>query len=152
MFRLGLNFDKRNSAPLGYRKDFVFVSWVKFEDHVRKYYSRGSNNILNIFLTGYDAEIPGHDNYRMIGDSDHGVFNLQIKNISLEDDAEFECQVGPNRTLNVNSIRAAANLTVLCEYHFVLTFASICVNRIVAIVYECQDNLPIILSNSIMIN
>ena len=55
----------------------------------------------------------------MIGDSSHGIFNLQIKNISLTDDAEFECQVGPNRTLNVSSIRASANLTVLCKYHFI---------------------------------
>lgn len=84
---------------------------------------------FNVFLTGYDAEIPGHENYRMIGDSDHGVFNLQIKNISLEDDAEFECQVGPNRTLNVNSIRAAANLTVLCKYHCVVNLSLRGLNR-----------------------
>jgi hypothetical protein len=35
-------------------------------------------------------------------------------NASLEDDAEYQCQVGPAKT-DV-PIRASANLTVICEY------------------------------------
>lgn len=73
----------------------------------------------------------------MIGDSGNGVFNLQIKNISLDDDAEFECQVGPNRTLNVNSIRAAANLTVLCEYH---CFQDITIIIYTLVIYKEKEN------------
>lgn len=51
----------------------------------------------------------------MIGDSTYGIFNLRIQNASLEDDAEFQCQVGPAK--NSDPIRTAANLTVICKYH-----------------------------------
>ncbi|XP_052122699.1 nephrin isoform X3 [Frankliniella occidentalis] len=47
----------------------------------------------------------------MHGDQSRGVFNLRISNASLEDDAEFQCQVSPKgRTA---AIRANATLTVL---------------------------------------
>lgn len=50
----------------------------------------------------------------MIGDRSYGIFNLRIQNASLDDDAEFQCQVGPAK--NSDPIRTAANLTVICEY------------------------------------
>lgn len=50
----------------------------------------------------------------MIGDRSYGVFNLRIQNASIEDDAEFQCQVGPAK--NSDPIRTAANLTVICKY------------------------------------
>lgn len=50
----------------------------------------------------------------MIGDRSYGIFNLRIQNASLEDDAEFQCQVGPAK--NSDPIRTAANLTVICKY------------------------------------
>ena len=49
----------------------------------------------------------------MIGDRNYGIFNLRIQNASLDDDAEFQCQVGPAK--NSDPIRTAANLTVICE-------------------------------------
>ena len=39
------------------------------------------------------------------------MFNLQIVNASLEDDAIFECQVGPS--LNNRPIRASARVNVM---------------------------------------
>lgn len=50
----------------------------------------------------------------MIGDRGYGTFNLRIQNASLDDDAEFQCQVGPAK--NSDPIRTAANLTVICKY------------------------------------
>jgi hypothetical protein len=50
----------------------------------------------------------------MIGDRNYGIFNLRIQNASIEDDAEFQCQVGPAK--NIQPIRASANLTVICKY------------------------------------
>lgn len=50
----------------------------------------------------------------MLGSDDNGDFNLQITNVTLEDDADYECQVGPasyNRP-----IRHRAHLHVLREY------------------------------------
>ncbi|XP_065200589.1 nephrin-like isoform X2 [Planococcus citri] len=42
---------------------------------------------------GYERVIPGYPTYSMIGTE--GVYNLKIQNVSLRDDAAFECQVGP---------------------------------------------------------
>ncbi|XP_024084429.1 nephrin [Cimex lectularius] len=47
----------------------------------------------------------------MIGDSRNGVFNLRVVNASLDDDAEFQCQVGPQGVHK--SIRANARLSVI---------------------------------------
>ena len=49
----------------------------------------------------------------MLGSDDNGDFNLQITNVTLDDDADYECQVGPasyNRP-----IRHRAHLHVLRE-------------------------------------
>lgn len=66
--------------------------------------------------TGFSEKIPGYPRYSMIGDRNYGVYNLRIQNASLEDDAEFQCQVGPAK--NSDPIRTAANLTVICEYRW----------------------------------
>lgn len=50
----------------------------------------------------------------VLGSDKSGVFNLQINNASLSDEAVYECQVGPNGTNK--PIRASAKLNVLCEY------------------------------------
>ena len=65
-------------------------------------------SFLNI--SGYDRLIPGIPRYTVLGSDESGNFSLQISNVSLEDDAEYECQVGP---ANYNKpIRASADLTV----------------------------------------
>lgn len=74
--------------------------------------------IYNCFhFTGFSEKIPGYPRYSMIGDRNYGIFNLRIQNASLDDDAEFQCQVGPAK--NSDPIRTAANLTVICEYFVV---------------------------------
>lgn len=68
------------------------------------------------YALGYDPVILGFSRYRMVGDGNNGVYDLQIRNVSLEDDAEYECQVGPYRPAGlkpIEAIRASANLTVL---------------------------------------
>ena len=67
-----------------------------------------------MYLTGFSAVIPGFPRYSVLGDRTQGVYNLKISNASLEDDAEYQCQVGPAK-LN-SAIRANAKLTVICEY------------------------------------
>ena len=62
-------------------------------------------------LIGYDRSIPGIPRYTVLGSDNSGQFGLQIANVSLSDDADYECQVGPaayNRP-----IRASAHLHVL---------------------------------------
>ena len=64
---------------------------------------------FNIF-TGYDRSIPGIPRYAVLGSDDTGNFSLEISDVRLEDDADYECQVGP---VNYNRpIRAPAHLTV----------------------------------------
>lgn len=67
---------------------------------------------------GFDREIEPLERYRVIGDQDGGVHNLEIKNVSLEDNGVFQCQVIPFNF--ASPIRASAQVTVLGEsiyYH-----------------------------------
>ena len=64
-----------------------------------------------ISFSGYDRRLPGFERYSVLGTDDNGMFNLQIVNASLEDDAIFECQVGPS--LNNRPIRASARVNVM---------------------------------------
>lgn len=63
---------------------------------------------------GFSSVIPGFPRYSVIGDRRHGVYNLRVSNASLEDDAEYQCQVGPARLHK--AIRANARLSVICKY------------------------------------
>lgn len=66
-----------------------------------------------VTVTGFSAVIPGFPRYSVIGDSKNGVFNLRVVNATLEDDAEFQCQVGPANFHK--AIRADARLSVICK-------------------------------------
>ncbi len=51
-------------------------------------------NLVVLFLgAGYNRELPGFPRYSVVGTDESGVFNLQILNATLEDEAEYECQV-----------------------------------------------------------
>ncbi|KAL1502300.1 hypothetical protein ABEB36_007466 [Hypothenemus hampei] len=63
------------------------------------------------FALGFSSVIPGYPRYSVIGERRNGAYNLRISNASLEDDAEYQCQVGPSK-LN-KAIRANAKLTVI---------------------------------------
>lgn len=63
------------------------------------------------FVLGFNRSIPGYPRYTMIGDPAQGVHNLRIDNATLEDDAEYQCQVGP--TADHKAIRSDAHVTVL---------------------------------------
>lgn len=56
----------------------------------------------------------------MLGDRSQGIYNLRISNASLEDDAEYQCQVGPAKFNS--AIRANAKLTVICKYSSTILF------------------------------
>ncbi|ROT85997.1 putative nephrin, partial [Penaeus vannamei] len=59
----------------------------------------------------FDRDVPGYPRYRYAGDAAKGEHHLVIKGVTLQDDGEYQCQVGP--TANASAIWAAANLTVL---------------------------------------
>ena len=80
----------------------------------KKENSRLFNFFFFIYFPGYNAEIPGLPRYSYIGDRKIGVYNLKITNVTLEDDSEFQCQVGP--VANNKAIRANARLTVIGIY------------------------------------
>ncbi|XP_065288610.1 nephrin-like isoform X1 [Dermacentor albipictus] len=63
------------------------------------------------FLLGFDPSIPGFPRYTMIVDNQRGVYNLRITNVQMEDEAEYQCQVGP--AYKNHAIWTAARLTVL---------------------------------------
>ena len=63
-------------------------------------------------LLGFDRHLPGFDRYSVLGDDSDGSFNLQVENANKNDEAKYECQVGPGR--GNPPIRASAFLTVNC--------------------------------------
>lgn len=46
------------------------------------------------FGLGSDRDLIGFPRYQMTGNDEEGDFSLQIRNVQLEDDAQFQCQVG----------------------------------------------------------
>ena len=63
-----------------------------------------------LYILGYDRSIPGIPRYAVLGSEESDNFSLQISNVTLEDDDDYECQVGP---ANYNKpIRREAHLTV----------------------------------------
>lgn len=78
--------------------------------YLRKWYVK----CVFFSITGFQDVIPGFPRYSVLGDRNQGVYNLKIFNASLEDDAEYQCQVGPARYNS--AIRANAKLTVICKY------------------------------------
>uniref|UniRef100_A0A182SMD2 Ig-like domain-containing protein n=1 Tax=Anopheles maculatus TaxID=74869 RepID=A0A182SMD2_9DIPT len=69
------------------------------------------------FALGFTQSIPGYPRYSVLGDSGQGIYNLRIVNVTLDDDAEYQCQVGPY--MHHTLIRAKAKLTVIgkCDHH-----------------------------------
>lgn len=63
----------------------------------------GSSNIflraLLLSPTGFNRSIPGYPRYSMTGDPLQGIHNLKIENATLDDDAEYQCQVRFSFTL-----------------------------------------------------
>ncbi|KAI8498581.1 glomerular basement membrane development [Branchiostoma belcheri] len=47
------------------------------------------------FLLGSDRDLPGFPRYRVVGDSSAGEYSLLIENANLNDEAGFQCQLGP---------------------------------------------------------
>lgn len=66
------------------------------------------------FALGYSTVIPGFPRFSVLGDRNHGVYNLKISNVSIDDDAEFQCQVGPAK--QHSAIRASSKLTVIGNF------------------------------------
>lgn len=54
----------------------------------------------------------------MVIDSGNGVYNLLVRNVTITDDALYQCQVSPGPAVANGSrgIRSSARLTVLSEY------------------------------------
>ncbi|XP_050715761.1 nephrin-like [Eriocheir sinensis] len=63
------------------------------------------------FALGFERNVPGYPRYQYSGEAALGEHHLIIKGITLEDDGEYQCQVGP--TANALPIWAAANVTVM---------------------------------------
>ncbi|KAK0168388.1 hypothetical protein PV327_002194 [Microctonus hyperodae] len=57
------------------------------------------------------GSIVGYPRLKLEGDQNAGVYNLTIKDASLTDDGEYQCQVGPYG--KIRAIRANAHLVVI---------------------------------------
>ena len=50
---------------------------------------------------GYFRSLPGFGRYAVLGSDESGVFNLQISNASLGDEAVYECQVSDDMMMMI---------------------------------------------------
>ncbi|XP_069945501.1 synaptogenesis protein syg-2-like isoform X2 [Cherax quadricarinatus] len=63
------------------------------------------------FALGFERTVPGYPRYQYVGDDTLGEHHLVIRGATLEDDGEYQCQVGPTATNE--AIWAGANVTVM---------------------------------------
>ncbi|XP_073987777.1 irregular chiasm C-roughest protein-like isoform X2 [Rhodnius prolixus] len=64
------------------------------------------------FGLGEHRQLQGYDRYRMIGSDDEGDYSLEIYPVILEDDAQYQCQVGPGPAGEPAARSRFAQLTV----------------------------------------
>lgn len=68
------------------------------------------------FGLGTDREIKQYGKrYRMTGTISEGEYNLEIQNVSVEDDNVYECQLSGLNMENPPQVSAPARLTVIGE-------------------------------------
>lgn len=111
---------------------FIFISFYSShyltKHNITFHLSNDDQNFSYIYIrncfssAGYDSKIPGYPRYEMFGDRDRGIFNLHIRNVSLEDDAEFQCQVGQkliNNSILYELNKTVVKLNVICKYSYI---------------------------------
>lgn len=67
-------------------------------------------------FTGFERTMPSFPRYKFLGNEEQGEHHIRIENATLEDDAEYQCQVGPRG--HSKPIRADARLTILSKSMF----------------------------------
>ncbi|XP_076331880.1 irregular chiasm C-roughest protein-like isoform X1 [Tachypleus tridentatus] len=82
------------------------------------------------FGLGSDRELIGFPRYTMVGNDEEGDFSLQIVNAQLDDNAEFQCQVGAAEGVKgIRSKTATITVTVppeppqIVQGHYLVTTA-----------------------------
>ncbi|XP_064098212.1 nephrin-like [Macrobrachium nipponense] len=63
------------------------------------------------FALGFERDVPGYPRHSYSGDPSKGQHHLVIKGATLDDDGEYQCQVGP--TTDTSALAASANVTVM---------------------------------------
>ncbi|CAK9303766.1 unnamed protein product [Gordionus sp. m RMFG-2023] len=66
----------------------------------------------NAVALGSNREIPRFPTYSMVGREEDGNFSLLVKNVSLTDEAIYECQVLPVKMISDTGLRAKAKLSI----------------------------------------
>ena len=64
-------------------------------------------------FSGFERDVPGYPRFRYSGRASEGEHYLIITGITLKDDGEYQCQVGP--TARAPPIWVSANVTVMGE-------------------------------------
>lgn len=67
----------------------------------------------NSFGLGTDRQMKLYKRMRMTGSISDGEYNLEIQNVSVEDDGVYECQLSWGNKDNPNQVSAPARLTVI---------------------------------------
>lgn len=80
-------------------------------------------DVLSLSLhTGYESEIRGFPRYFMNMEPSTGVYNFQIKNILLEDEGDYQCQVREAYSFVLSLFSMCNVLYTLFLYHLFVVF------------------------------
>lgn len=81
------------------------------------------------FGLGEHRNLSGYERYSMVGSDEEGDFSLDIDPVMLDDDAEYQCQVGPAKSkqllLNLNR-KVCVHFPLLDSFFF---FLCVCAYR-----------------------
>ncbi|OQR78753.1 nephrin-like, partial [Tropilaelaps mercedesae] len=62
------------------------------------------------FVLGYESIIPGFPRYQMVIDEPRGIYNLRLNHVTLDDEAEYQCQFRQNRLSSAIALVMIAEL------------------------------------------
>ncbi|GBP87748.1 Irregular chiasm C-roughest protein [Eumeta japonica] len=67
------------------------------------------------FGLGLHRDLSGYERYRMIGSDEEGDYSLDIRDVTLEDDAKYQCQVSSGSRASLKSAARNKHLSASCE-------------------------------------
>ena len=77
--------------------------------------------MISFCFAGFDRHLPGFDRYSVLGDDSDGSFNLKVVSAVKDDEAKYECQVGPGKEI-LQSEPALSSPLIVGPYYIHIYF------------------------------
>lgn len=84
-----------------------------------------AKSMIYYFNTGHDPNVPAFERISMPSNPASGDVSLQIRNLTIEDAGEYECQVTPSKNQPLLRRRTYLTVTGRLNYHINFLFVVI---------------------------